>query len=315
MSSILSMFNIKQEQASGRSHQHSHLWPWLSGMTFIVLVTAIWGYSNVVMRQGEGTISPTVLMWMRFGVAGVLMLPALIRVRMSWQNWTIGLATGFLLGISVLAQCWAMLTIPVDEVAFITALYVVFTPLAMAIIQRTSPSMRVWMAILLSFVGVALLIGQLTLNLHVGVFWALVAAVGLSGQIIFTTYLANTLSSIRLASLQSVGAGLTLTTAVLVQGSLRPSVYRGLFHWTATEWYFISFLAIMGTVVAVFMQAWGQARISATDAALAFNIEPVWTVVFAWAILRQGMSVVQALGAVLIISSLMIMSTPKKRIQ
>ncbi|QSO45545.1 DMT family transporter [Alicyclobacillus mengziensis] len=315
MSSILSMFNMKQEQASGRYLQHSRLWPWLSGMTSIILVTAIWGYSNVVMRQGEGSIAPTVLMWMRFGVAGVLMLPALIRIRLSWKNWTIGLATGFLLGISVLAQCWAMLSIPVDEVAFITALYVVFTPLAMAIIQRTSPSMRMWMAILLSFIGVALLIGKLTLNLHVGAFWALVAAIGLSGQIIFTTYLANTLSSIKLASLQSVGAGLTLTAAVLVQGYFQPSVYHGLFHWTATEWYFIGFLAVMGTVVAVFMQAFGQARISATDAALAFNMEPVWTVVFAWAILRQGMSVVQAVGAVLIVSSLMIVSTPKKGVQ
>jgi drug/metabolite transporter (DMT)-like permease len=313
VNSILSIFNIKQ--ASRLSRQYSHLWRWLSGMTVIVLATAIWGYSNVVMRQGEDTIPPTILMWTRFGLAAILMLPGLIRIRLSWQKWTVGLVTGFLLGISALAQSWGMLSIPVDEVAFITALYVVFTPLAMAIIHRTPPSLRMWTAILASFIGVSLLIGKLTLDLHVGVFWALLAAFGFSGQIICTTYLANSVSSIQLASLQSLGAGLTLTVAVFIQGLFHPSLYRGLFDWSPTQWYFIGFLAIMGTVVAVFMQAFGQARISATDAALAFNMEPVWTVVFAWAILRQGLTTVHALGAVLIIASLMIVSIPKQRLR
>ena len=112
----------------------------MSGILAITLVTAIWGYSNVVIRQGETEISPSVLLWMRFVVAGIVMLPTVFRIRLSRRNWFIGLGAGVLLGMSVLAMGWSMMTISVDEVAFITALYVVFTPLGISLLQRRAPT-------------------------------------------------------------------------------------------------------------------------------------------------------------------------------
>ncbi len=289
---------------------YSQLRQWLLGMVSITLVTAIWGYSNVVIRQGETTISPSILLWMRFSIAGIVMLPIVLRTRLSLRNWFFGLGTGVLLGMSVLAQAWAMLTVPVDEVAFITALYVVFTPLGMSVIQKRFPSKLIWYAVSFSLIGTTFLIGKLTLHLYIGILWAVVAAVGLSGQIISTTFLAKTMSSVQLTGLQSVGAGISMTVAVVFQGVFHPSIYVGMFHWTIIEWLWIGYLSILATVLAVFLQSWGQAKISATEAALAFNMEPVWTAVFVWVILSQGMTIVQIIGATLIISSLTLVSKP-----
>lgn len=313
MDSVISSFRILPNNTKIRHRSYSHFWQWISGILAITLVTAIWGYSNVVIRQGEAAISPSVLLWMRFGVAGIVMLPAVFRIRLSLQNWFLGLGTGVLLGISVLAMGWSMMTISVDEVAFIAALYVVFTPLGMSLIQKKIPSKLVWAAVGLSLIGLTLLIGKLTFNLHIGVLWALIAAIGISGQIIGTTSLSNIVSSVQLSGLQSVGAGITMTLAVVIQGVFRPSIYDGIFHWTLTEWLWIGYLAIFATVIAVFLQAWGQARISATEAALAFNMEPVWTAAFALVVLSQGMTVVQVIGAVLIVSSLTLVKVPKRQ--
>ncbi len=289
---------------SGSIRVRFRSWSWFLGMMSFMLVTAIWGYSNIVIHQGEAAISPAVLLWMRFAVAGVVMLPVVLRLRLSRRDWLFGLGTGAVLGLSVLAQGWAMMTVPVDEVAFITALYVVFTPLGASLLHRMWPPRLVWFAVGLSLVGMTLLIGRLSVNLHIGILWAMVAALGISVQIIATTSLVKTVSSVQLAGLQSEGAAITLTLAVMIQGAFYPSIYAGLFHWTPVQWFWIGYLAIAATVVAVFLQSWGQARISATEAALAFNMEPVWTALFALAVLSQGMTAAQVTGAALIVGSL-----------
>jgi drug/metabolite transporter (DMT)-like permease len=299
-----------------KSNSKSRRWTWALGILSIILLTAIWGYSNVVIRQAETTIAPSVLLWMRFGMAGLVMAPLLARSRISWRDWCVGLVTGALLGICVLAQGWAMLSISVDEAAFITALYVVFTPLGESWLERRWPSGAVWGAIGFSLVGAVLLIGRLTFNLHIGVLWAFLAAIGYSGQIIGTRRLADRVTSVQLAALQAVGAGLALTVCSVIHFISHPAIYHRIFHWSGREWLWIGYLVIVSTVLAVFLQAWGQARISATEAALAFNLEPVWTAVFAWLVLAQGMDTRQLLGAALIIGSLTLVSKrPRPRHQ
>lgn len=295
-----------------QQHHVPRGWHWFFGIFLITLTTVIWGYSNVVIRQGESTIAPSILLWARFAIAALIMMPVLFRTRFARRDWVIGLGTGGLLGIAVLAQGSAMLSVPVDEVAFITALYVVFTPIVMAILHKKLPHILVWFAVTVSLVGVTLMIGKLTLILHIGIIWSLVAAVAATGQIIGTTSLTRTVSSVQLAGLQSVGAGIFMTLAMVVQGMFHHSMYRGIFHWTETEWIWIGYLSILSTVVAIFLQSWGQAKITATEAALTFNMEPVWTAVFAWLILFQGMSVLQMIGAGLIVGSLTLVSrTPE----
>ncbi|WP_161780673.1 DMT family transporter [Tumebacillus flagellatus] len=288
----------------------SRLGSWLLGMLAITLVTAIWGYSNVVIRQAETTIAPSVLMWLRFGFAGLFLLPVLFRNRLSIRIWMTGLGTGALFGVAVLSQGSAMLTVPVSEVAFITALYVVFTPLGMSILQRKLPSKLTWLAVTISLIGATLMIGTLTVDLHVGILWSLVAAVAATGQIMGTTSLSNTVPAVQLAALQSAGAGITMTVAVVLQGAFHPAIYTGLFHWSITEWVWIAYLVLPATVLAIFLQSWGQAKITATEAALVFNLEPVWTAIFAWTILSEGMTLVQGVGALLILSSLTLVSKP-----
>ncbi len=288
--------------------QNSGRIEWFTGLAAIIVATVIWGYSNVVIRQGEAAVSPSILLWTRFGLASVVLIPAIIKTRLIRRHWVLGLATGALLGLSVLAQAFAMKSVPVDEVAFVGSLYVVFTPIGIAILRKRFPSKAVFAAVFVSVAGVSLLTGRITLNLRVGLIFVFLAAIGLSAQIIGTTEIAKHATALQIAGLQSVGATIVLSVYVVAQGAVRPSIYDGMFGWSTTEWIWISYMAIPATVVACYLQAFGQTRIRATEAALAFNIEPIWTAVFAWGLLSQTMNIAQMVGAVLILASLFLVS-------
>ncbi len=287
------------------------IWQWIWGMLSIILVTAIWGYSNVVIRLGEATLAPATLLWMRFGIAGAVFLPLLRQAHLTRRNWLLGLGLGVVLGMSILCQAWAMMSVSVDDVAFITAMYVVFTPLGLAILQKKKPDKIIGISVAISVAGVMLLVGHLTFELRSGIFWSLGAAVGLSAQIIGTRFLGQTISSRHLTGLQSLGAATAMSLIVGVQNAFSShSSLSSLFRANTQDWLWIGYLAIVATVIAVFLQSWGQTRISATEAALAFNLEPVWTAVFAFVVLSQSMTIIQIIGALCIIGSLSMVTRP-----
>jgi drug/metabolite transporter (DMT)-like permease len=205
-----------------------------------------------------------------------------------------------------------MKSIPVDEVAFITGLYVVLTPIAAAVFQKRWPHWPVWLSVVASVGGVALLIEHLSWSAHVGVVWSFLAAGGFTVQIIGTASLSRRVSALSLAALQSMGAAVALSIAIAVQGTITPRIYEGLFHWPALDWLWMIYLAIIGQVLACWLQVFGQARISATEAAPTFNLEPVWTVACAWWVLGQGLTKLQLLGALMILGSLTMVSLPSK---
>ncbi|MDA8204835.1 MAG: DMT family transporter [Thermaerobacter sp.] len=279
------------------------------GLMALALLTAIWGYCNILIRQLEFSLDPSVFLLIRYIVVGLIGLPLIfLGPRLTTKRWLAGVAAGALLAGVTFFQAVSMESIPVDDVAFITALYVVLTPLVMAVWRRRVPHRVVTAAALASILGVALLvgIGQLTLSVAAGTFWALLAAVFATFQIIGTTEVGRTMTTIQLTILEALGAGLTLTVYTLVA---HPHALTALsLNLPFSVWWRFGFLAILGTLVAGWLQVWGQQRLTATEAALAFNMEPVWTAFFAWLVFGQWLSSLKLIGAALIVASLVALS-------
>lgn len=274
----------------------------------IIATTAIWGYSTVGIEQTVRAVPPSILMLLRFLIAAIVLSPVLIHTKFSLREWGISVSTGAAFGLAVLSQSYGLKTVSVDVVSFITGLYVVLTPLTVAFIRRRFPSPWVWSSVAASLIGVLLLIGRLTLGGNIGLVWSFLAAVASTAQIIGTASAAKTVGPFAGAGLQSVGATVVLCVVVLIQGAVHPNLYHGLFHWSTANYVAIGYQGIMAQVAAGCLQVWGQKRVSETDAALAFNLEPAMAAVFAWFLLHQGMTVVQIVGAALILASLSLVS-------
>ncbi len=281
------------------------------GLMALALLTAIWGYCNIVIRQLEFSLSPAVFLLIRYLLIGAAGLPFIIfRSRPRVKDALMGLGAGLLLASVTLSQAVAMKTIPVDNVSFITALYVVFTPLAIALGRRRRPHRMVGLAVIASLAGVLLLVGHVTLSVATGTFWSLLAALGATFQIIATAKLSRSMTTMQLTIIEALGAGLTLAVYVAASSLIFHAHLLTGWSWHAplAIWWRLAYLAILGTLVAGWLQVWGQRRLSATEAALTFNLEPAWTAVFAWLVLSQWLSWPQLLGAALIIAGLVALS-------
>jgi len=298
------LMSLLSDDSVSTSHRKKIQVGRVGGLFVIGLATAIWGYGNVVMQVAESVVPPLLLLLLRFLIAAVLLLPFVWRSQLHVRDWLFGLGVGAILGLGVYSQGVAMLSVPVDQVAFIGALYVVLVPLTMAWMARRWPHPAVWMTVIMSLVGVALLIGHVSLGLQVGTLWAFAGAVGLTLQIIGTTAMTNKMRPLALAGMQSLGAALVLLLPFMAQQWGHPSVLQEALGWTKTVWLQIAYIAVFAQAIAVWLQAWGQTKVSETEAALAFNTEPVWTALFALLILSQSLTTVQFVGASLIVGSL-----------
>ena len=277
----------------------------LGGIALIGLATAIWGYGNVVTLEAESVVPPLLLLLLRFLIASALLMPFVWRSQLGARDWLFGLGVGAILGLGVYSQGVAMLSVPVDQVAFIGALYVVLVPLTMALLARRWPHPLVWITVIMSLVGVVLLIGHLSMGLQVGTLWAFAGAVGFTLQIIGTTAMTNKMGALALAGMQSLGAAIVLLIPLVIQQAWgHPSAIHEALGWSKTVWWQIGYIAVFAQAVAIWLQAWGQSKVTETEAALAFNTEPVWTALFALLVLSQSLTTVQFVGATLIVGSL-----------
>jgi drug/metabolite transporter (DMT)-like permease len=276
-----------------------------AGLLAIVAVAAIFGYGNVVVRQAEAVVPATLLIAMRYLGGSLVLLPVLIGRGLQWRFLGAALLVGGALGLGTVAQAWSMLTIPLTEMAFVSALFVVITPLAVAISARRAPPWRVWAAVGGSLAGVALVLGRLAWHPGVGVWWGLVAAVALTAQIVGTARLARSVPPPALAAAQMAGAGAFLTAVALLQGEAIGPGLLALGRWPLGIWADIAYLALGASVVAFWLQTWAQARVSSTVAALGFNLEPAFTGATAWLVLGQSLTAWQLVGSVLALGALM----------
>ena len=274
------------------------------GLGSVILATVLWGLSNVVILQVETVVAPLPLILVRFGLVALLTLPFVIHHRVDRRLVLGTLLSGAIIGMATVAQATALKTISVDQMAFISALYVVLTPVVMAVSHRRWPGWLVVISGLVSLCGVALLIGHIGLTLRSGTWWALGGAVGITLQIVVLGSIAPRISPMRLTAWQSLGATGALFIWFLFTGDGFKFSGLALHMWTWAIWGGIVYLAVGGGLVAFWLQAKGQRVMSPTASALAFNTEPLWTTLIAWLWLRETMSLIQIAGALLTVGSL-----------
>jgi drug/metabolite transporter (DMT)-like permease len=66
----------------------------------LLLLTAIWGYCNIVIRQLELSLSPPLILVVRYGFVGIAGLPLIaMGPRLPWRRALGGLAVGVLLAV------------------------------------------------------------------------------------------------------------------------------------------------------------------------------------------------------------------------
>ena len=251
-----------------------------------------------MLKQAIVTIPPCVLTLTSFMFAALCFTPFLKKDKaLLWG----GLELGFWLLASSATQAIGLQYTTANRSAFITTLYVVLVPLLLGLLGR-SFRLPIWVAAVFAFAGVGILsYDRFPPNL--GDFWTLGAALSLSLYILRTEVYASRFFTPSLVAAQLWAAfGFACLWVLLSEPQLLTTGQL----FSDMPWTSVLYLGVVVTAGSIWVQTWGQARVTSTEAALIYTLEPVWGLVFAYLILDEVLGWQGFLGASLVVLATLI---------
>ena len=270
------------------------------------------------LAYDEGATVGTLLAT-RFGLAAVVLWLLLIcsgRVRslraLSRRDVGVALALG---AIGYGAQAGGYFAALERLDASLLALLVYTFPVMVAVtaiaLGREPASRRTAMALALASTGLLLVLA----GAAAGALDPLGTALGLGAAVVYTGYIlisegvAARLGPLVLTTLVCTGAALALTLAALAGGDLDPgAVSPAGFGW-------LSGLAVVSTVGAVALFFAGLRRVGPTAASILSTLEPIVTVVLAFAAFGESLGPAQLAGGALVLAAVLAVRVPVPRPQ
>jgi len=264
----------------------------------LVLLTAVWGSTFFLIHDLVATVPPTDFLAVRFSIAAVLMLVMFwgnVR-RLRRHEWVVGLGLGVVYGVAQLLQTVGLAHTDASVSGFITGTYVVLTPVFSALLLRERVPASTWGAVALATLGLAVLSLRGGLSIGVGETLTLVAAAVYALHILGLGRWSTPAHATGLAAVQMVAIALVCVPAALPGGIVLPS--------SGGQWAAVLYMATAAGVLALWVQTWAQARMSATRAAIVMTLEPVFAALFAVVAGQEPLTWRMVVGGILVLAAM-----------
>jgi drug/metabolite transporter (DMT)-like permease len=242
----------------------------------LIAVTMVWGVTFVQVKDAVEVYPLFAFLAVRYAIAaGVLGVVAVPRLRaLGRPGLLAGGVLGLLLGLGIGLQTAGLERTTVSSTGFITGLYVVLTPLFGLVLFRSRVGLQVWLGVVFSVTGLAMLSG-----VHVGSttgdLLVLASTSAQALQIVMVERYANRYDAIALTFVEMATCCLGFLMIALALGDL--SVPRG---WTV--WGALLVTGVFASALAYLIQIWAQRRLSAARIALVFALETVFAGLFGY---------------------------------
>lgn len=270
----------------------------------LVLVAFFWGVTFTVVKQALSDILPFGFLFLRFSLAVLIILPAIIYTnRFRSLPWKAGILAGLALTLGYSAQTIGLQYTAASKSAFITGLAVVMVPIFVAIFERKWLNKTSLFAVVIAVAGLYLLTNPEGSEFNRGDAWTLLCAVGFALHLVVIDYYARRVDYFGLFFLQ------ILVVAALT-GLFAPFEGAGMLsmggNLTGNVLFAVIITAIFATAVAFFLQNWAQQTTPATRAALIFTLEPVFAALTAYVFLSERLGISGTIGGALILSAIIL---------
>jgi drug/metabolite transporter (DMT)-like permease len=263
----------------------------------LVAVTAVWGWTFVVVQDAISVYGVLPFLAARFVLAGAALVP-IYATKLTRRSLLVGGGIGVVLAAAYLFQTSGLLFTTPTNSGLITGLFVVFAPLADRLLFGASASRQVILAVALSLIGMVLLAGGGPEGANWGDLLTLLCAAALGLHIALLS---------RYASSHDAGA---LTLAQILAMALLFVVVWPFFDPVSLPppevWVALLVTGLLASAGAFLVQTTVQQRIPAARTAIILTMEPVFAALFGYWLAGDRLVAVQILGAILILSALVI---------
>jgi drug/metabolite transporter (DMT)-like permease len=263
----------------------------------LVAVTAVWGWTFVVVQDAISVYGVLPFLAVRFVLAGAVLTP-IYAAKLTRRSLIVGGGIGVVLAAGYLFQTTGLLFTTPTNSGLITGLFVVFAPLADRLLFGARASRQVILAVVLSMVGMVLLAGGGPEGANWGDLLTLLCAAALGLHIALLS---------RYAAFHDAGA---LTLAQILAMALLFMVVWPFFDSVSLPppevWVALLVTGLLASAGAFLVQTTVQQRIPAARTAIILTMEPVFAALFGYWLAGDRLVAVQILGAILILSALVI---------
>jgi len=266
---------------------------------FLVLVTAIWGCTFVVVKGALADASPLPFLAVRFMLAGLLLLAILGRGQVDGGTILPGSILGLFLFAGYLFQTWGLVYTTPSKSAFLTGFSVILVPVIMMLSGFRMGSATLVGGVLGLF-GIYLLVapsGMAAVNR--GDLLTLAGALSFAVHIVLVGHYTKKFSFLHLVPVQVLVVGL------LSLGALPFAPDQSL-HLTGRLVGAILVTAVLATGVAFSVQNWAQQYTPAAHTALIFALEPVFAALSSRLVIGEHFGGRVLLGSGLILAGMVI---------
>ena len=272
----------------------------MRALLLLVAVTAVWGVTFVQVKDAVALYPLFAFLALRFAIAScTLAAPGLRRVRSLGRGGVLAAAiAGALIGAGYVLQTAGLERTTVSSTGFITGMYVVLTPLIGLALFRVRAGASVWAGVVLATLGLALLSGVHRGSVA-GDLLVLAGAAVYSLQIVLMERYAPRYDAIAFTLVEMATAFGGLLVVAVAVGELH--VPHG---WTV--WGALVVTGVFASALAFLAQVWAQRHVSATQTALAFSLEPVWTAFFGFTLAGDRLGPTAWLGCVVIMAGIVL---------
>jgi drug/metabolite transporter (DMT)-like permease len=263
----------------------------------LVIVTAIWGSTFVLIKDLVATLPVTDFLAVRFIVAAAVLVVAFWRQvrRLSREEMLRGGALGVVYGLAQILQTAGLDRSSAAVSGFVTGMYVVLTPILAALLLRQRTSRSVWLAVALSTVGLALLALR-GLSVGSGELLVLGSAALYAVHIVGLARWSVPGDALALSAVQMVTIAVVCSLGAIPGGVVLPD---GVGQWSG-----VLYTALAAGALALVLQTWAQGHLSAARAAVIMTMEPVFAALFAVLVGGEHVTVRMLAGGTLVLAAM-----------
>jgi drug/metabolite transporter (DMT)-like permease len=285
-------------------------------MVFIlIIINLLWASTFIFGKVLLESFSVSFLISFRFILAGIV-FGLIFRKKISISKDTVkfGTVIGGINGLSMLLQIIGLQYTTASNSGFITATYVLFLPFIELAVWKKRITARVYSSVIIAFAGVILLsvadFGAISFNK--GDLFTLGCGFSFAFQIFFISHYTKNENIYSVLFVQFIVSGLVGLGYMVYEAQafgIFPNIAAAL---TPKLGGYLLFLSVFATFIPFSLQFYVQNKIGPTIAAVAYLLEPVFTVILAVIILSEPFGIQTAAGITLILSGIIMVNAGGK---